>query len=538
MSKSVKKIVCLLVALMLLVSVAFQEEIASPEITIGENAEDEVLQEIVELQEDETEATEITEAADPMPAEEAEAEPVFEEEAETEDEAEEIPEAAEEETADEEAEESEADEIEAEESEAETDEVKIAADDGAEIAVAVFELTADRYAVAPGEEVTVKVNLKAENADDTKIGYFVVRILVNGLYQSSRAVKGATIREGVLMIDEEEVTFESAFVAMTNDTDAVTVKAELYVVNADETERVLAYSVVILNRAEEAVTEEIDETADETEEAVTEGTEEVVTEETVTEETEEVVTEETEEVATEETVTEETKEVVTEETQEVVTEETEEVVTEETEEVGQEKTENNADEEEALVKAEMTKIENNEEQPEELISVAMVLGTAKLETVSLYSAPNENANAITTLAKGDMIGLYNVQDGWAKIITADDLIGYIPTGEIALYMSQNMEQIAEGEKIRSVSFYSDHQTQITLIGEEVTLYAVLTGFEEDEYIITWQYTPDNGETVFDAPNGNGLTYRVITTEENAGYLWRLRVELIDTEATDLSEVME
>ena len=66
-----------------------------------------------------------------------------------------------------------------------------------------------------------------------------------------------------------------------------------------------------------------------------------------------------------------------------------------------------------------------------------------------------------------------------------------------------------------------------LDGTEVTLTAQLEGFENDQYVIQWQYTPDGGTTVFDADGANEENYTFFLNEQNVGYMWRIRVTLLN-----------
>lgn len=60
-------------------------------------------------------------------------------------------------------------------------------------------------------------------------------------------------------------------------------------------------------------------------------------------------------------------------------------------------------------------------------------------------------------------------------------------------------------------------------GTEITVYCVLEGFENTPYTLLWQYTPDNGKTVFDIANATGESFSYILSEENAAYRYRVLV---------------
>ena len=64
------------------------------------------------------------------------------------------------------------------------------------------------------------------------------------------------------------------------------------------------------------------------------------------------------------------------------------------------------------------------------------------------------------------------------------------------------------------------------------LNAELVGFEGVNYQLQWQYTPDGGETIIDVEGATGLTYSFPVTQENAGYLWRLSVQVVQPDAAE------
>ena len=61
-------------------------------------------------------------------------------------------------------------------------------------------------------------------------------------------------------------------------------------------------------------------------------------------------------------------------------------------------------------------------------------------------------------------------------------------------------------------------------GDTFELRAELQGFEDDEYIITWEYNDGTGWKT--AANSNTLVYKVVATEDTVNYDWRIGVEVI------------
>ena len=66
-------------------------------------------------------------------------------------------------------------------------------------------------------------------------------------------------------------------------------------------------------------------------------------------------------------------------------------------------------------------------------------------------------------------------------------------------------------------------------GTEVILTADVSGHAPDLYTVQWQYSNDNGQTVFDAEDGNALEYRYVITEENKDYIWRVKITFLPEE---------
>lgn len=63
-------------------------------------------------------------------------------------------------------------------------------------------------------------------------------------------------------------------------------------------------------------------------------------------------------------------------------------------------------------------------------------------------------------------------------------------------------------------------------GEEITLEATVTGAEEGEYTIKWQYS-ENLEDWIDVPGADGLRYTFIADGETVSYAWRAMAERVE-----------
>ena len=109
------------------------------------------------------------------------------------------------------------------------------------------------------------------------------------------------------------------------------------------------------------------------------------------------------------------------------------------------------------------------------------------------------------------------------------------TAKIALY---NQEVTPEEEQIvRTITVTSNLEgVEEVYEGTIVTLTATLTGFEDVEYVMQWQYTPDGGQSIVDIEGANSSEYSFPITVENSVYLWRLNVtitgEIAEVEAAE------
>ena len=136
----------------------------------------------------------------------------------------------------------------------------------------------------------------------------------------------------------------------------------------------------------------------------------------------------------------------------------------------------------------------------------------------VYDAPD--GEWIAALSKGQMIEIGTVEEDWT-LIRLDDLTGYVLSDYIALY---NGEATPE-EKIRSINI-STNLNGLTRVkeGTTVCLTATLSGFEEDDYTVQWQYSPDGGASAINIDGANSLTYAYRLTAKNFGYLYRVVVD--------------
>ena len=103
------------------------------------------------------------------------------------------------------------------------------------------------------------------------------------------------------------------------------------------------------------------------------------------------------------------------------------------------------------------------------------------------------------------------------------------------------EEVVEEAKANIVTVFADiradHMNESVTEGTSVTLYADVSAFEGMEYTITWQYTPDNGETVYTAAVGDPW-YTFIADPVTVTYLWRAVITYEVAAADEAAEVSE
>lgn len=156
---------------------------------------------------------------------------------------------------------------------------------------------------------------------------------------------------------------------------------------------------------------------------------------------------------------------------------------------------------------------------------ALVLRGDGENGLSVYDQPN--GECFTTVAKGRMVEVGKVENGWA-LIRWDDMMGYVRSECIALYNGE-----AEGdEAIRSVVVSTNVDgAQHLQEGMVIILYATLTGFENDVYTMQWQYSPDGGETAVDIEGATGNTYAYRLTVDNFDYMYRVVIHVEDEQTS-------
>lgn len=187
-------------------------------------------------------------------------------------------------------------------------------------------------------------------------------------------------------------------------------------------------------------------------------------------------------------------------------------------------------EEEIVAEAEIEEIEETEieeaeaEAPEtdNLRRILVVLREGE-SSLPLYAAASGSAEVLANIGAGELLYVQNIEAEWSYAVYGG-LAGYVYTDQIALFNESATPE--EEEIIRTVSIGSNvAEGDAVYAGTEIVLTARLNGFENLEYTLQWQYTPDDGENVYDVAGANGTQYAFIIDESNAHYLWRVSVVL-------------
>ena len=106
------------------------------------------------------------------------------------------------------------------------------------------------------------------------------------------------------------------------------------------------------------------------------------------------------------------------------------------------------------------------------------------------------------------------------------LTGYVHTSKIVMYNANATEE--EQSIVRTITISNNlYGQEVVYEGTEVILTATLTGFDDVNYRMQWQYSADGGATIQDVPGANDSQYSFPITLENAHYLWRLSVTIIE-----------
>ena len=85
----------------------------------------------------------------------------------------------------------------------------------------------------------------------------------------------------------------------------------------------------------------------------------------------------------------------------------------------------------------------------------------------------------------------------------------------------NTVQLPEVEIPKSLSISMEYEQPLHF-GDIVTLIATLQGYDNIDYTIQWQQSPDN-ITWYDIAGANGLTYSITITTDNFEDYWRFCV---------------
>ena len=144
------------------------------------------------------------------------------------------------------------------------------------------------------------------------------------------------------------------------------------------------------------------------------------------------------------------------------------------------------------------------------------------ESLPFYA--EAGGEVIANIPAGAILHVKSVDSGYSYAVYSG-MAGYVDTNKIALFNSEATEE--EKEIIRSVSVSANVGSTPSHEGDQIILSAKLTGFEDVNYRLQWQYSPDGGATIIDVSGANDAQYSFIINDENAAYLWRVCVTILE-----------
>ena len=162
-----------------------------------------------------------------------------------------------------------------------------------------------------------------------------------------------------------------------------------------------------------------------------------------------------------------------------------------------------------------------EEEPADVNAVQpkqMMLILAEGQTgANMYTAPDLTADVICELTNNDPVLMEQFDETWS-LVDVNGVKGYVENRFLVMMDNGDMTE-EEKEVFRSVSVKNDLDGQMFAIsGLPYRVTAVLTGFEDTEYSVQWQYSLD-GVNYIDIPGANGLSYTYIADSETIRYYW-------------------
>lgn len=117
--------------------------------------------------------------------------------------------------------------------------------------------------------------------------------------------------------------------------------------------------------------------------------------------------------------------------------------------------------------------------------------------------------------------------GWN---TAKDGSGTYYDENSLVHMTQNLylyaQWVSEEEELLEIRISSDWPVgKVGRVGDRITLTAELTGFEDKEYTLRWQYSTDLENWTY-VPDAHDITYTYTLNETTTNYTWRAVAENI------------
>ena len=141
---------------------------------------------------------------------------------------------------------------------------------------------------------------------------------------------------------------------------------------------------------------------------------------------------------------------------------------------------------------------------------------AATEEVTENAVSSENETELVDIEEYETpLGIASEEE--AQIFTGDDILSKEDLPDKAVLLAEILDDMNEE---RSIEVYISYEGEEVHFGDSVTLYAILKGYENCEFTVQWQVSPDDLEYT-DVAGQNGLVYTFEVTEENYTKYWRI-----------------
>ena len=159
----------------------------------------------------------------------------------------------------------------------------------------------------------------------------------------------------------------------------------------------------------------------------------------------------------------------------------------------------------------------SEQIPEKEIPAEEIKGQTIRKT-KLYS---DDGEVLLIMESGRSIEILETNEKQTRV-RYNEYTGLISNDDIAVIGAK------ADENLRSIILTTNTEgMDVVYVGMTIEIHAELKGFEELEYDVQWQMSPDGGTTVIDIPGANQLTYSYTLNRDNYGFSYRVYINVKD-----------